>query len=115
MAGLLNKRTLRTLYKCFIALPPFNRYSMPAPHKVFFGVTSNADIHGQFSPDGMLIEIHEDRKTLKQMCEVLHHEMIHVYYYWNNKNSNDYEKHDERFDKFAIEICKLYGYSRRSF
>ena len=96
-------------------MPPFNRYKMPAPVKIQFEIIDSPDCYGLFLTPPMRIQIDKSRKSLKQVSEVLHHEMIHLLNYTRNPKSNDHEKHDERFDVLADEICELYGYNRKTF
>mgnify|MGYP003353038971 CR=1 FL=1 len=110
---LLTKQNLRKLYACFVRLPPFCNYRMPAPHKVTFKVVNDPDTYGWFVNDPPRIEISKLCEDFNKVNETLLHEMIHCML-WYNKHK-DFDQHDHKFDKYAEIVCNLYGYDKKEF
>ena len=111
---LLTRQNLRKLYACFVKLPPFNGYRMPAPHKVQFGIiNTNGDVLGYFHTDPTRIEVDVSNDTYLKITETLMHEMIHCLLYYHNHN--DFDAHEKKFNKYANIICNLYGFNLEEF
>jgi len=93
---LLTKQNLRKLYACFVKLPPFNLYPMPAPHKVGFGVMdTKGEVLGYFHTYPTRIE------------------MVHCML-WNSGHT-DYDKHSVKFTKYSKMVCDEYNFNLEEF
>jgi hypothetical protein len=111
---LLTRQNLRKLYACFVKLPPFNGYKMPAPHKVQFGIiNTNGDVLGYFHTDPTRIEVDVSNDTYLKISETLMHEMIHCLLYYHNQN--DFDQHEKKFQKYAKMVCNIHGFNLKDF
>jgi len=111
---LLTKQNLRKLYACFVKLPPFNNYRMPAPHKVNFGViNTNGEVLGYFHTEPTRIEVDVSNDTFTKISETLMHEMIHCLLHYNNHT--DFDQHDKKFQKYAKLTCNIHGFNLEEF
>ena len=110
---ILNKRFLRKLYNCYKDLPPFCSKRMPPARKVTFEVTNDEDYLGMFIPNPMRIQITPNNINFHLLTETLHHEMVHLYLFYNNHT--DYNQHEEKFKQIADEICEVLMLDREKF
>ncbi len=73
---LLTKQNLRKMYACFVRLPPFNGYKMPAPHKVNFSIiNTKGEVLGYFLTEPTRIQIDVSNDTYLKISETLMHEV----------------------------------------
>lgn len=111
---LLTKQNLRKLYACFVKLPPFNLYPMPAPHKVGFGVMdTKGEVLGYFHTYPTRIEVDIANDSFLKVSETLMHEMIHCML-WNSGHT-DYDKHSVKFKKYSKMVCDEYNFNLEEF
>jgi len=112
--NLLTKQNLRKLYKCFMSLPPFNEYRMPAPHKVSFQVVNDPEAFGWFINDPPRIQLSKALCTNWDfISQTMLHEMIHLCLWYNHHN--DFDQHDEKFNRMAKRVCAVYKFNIEEF
>ena len=110
---LLTRQNLRKMYKCFISLPPFNEYRMPAPHKVRFSVINTKEALGYFHNEPYRIQIDNSNDSYLKISETMLHEMIHLCRCHNGHE--DFAEHNEKFNIYAQKICELYNFNYEEF
>jgi len=108
MKTTLTPENLAILYDMACKLPPFNKLSMPKSSKVKFKVIKNPDIYGCFDEHEMAIEISANAcGYFTTIFSTLLHEMVHLALYV--KGDDDFDKHDEKFQKIKRVYAEVYS------
>jgi len=108
MKTTLTPKNLAILYDMACKLPPFNTLKMPKSSKVKFKVIKNPDIYGCFDEHEMAIEISANAcGYFTTIFSTLLHEMVHLALYV--KGDDDFDKHDEKFQKIKRVYAEIYS------
>ena len=113
-------KMLEELYCLICKLPPINKWKMPSTAEIVFKVSdhvylNNEKCYATYTYDDGLHEIlisREMNKTFNEiLCSMLH-EMIHMR---RAGKTEDWDKHDAVFKKYAKTICEEFGLNRIGF
>lgn len=104
----LTPQNLAVLYDMACKLPPFNKLKMPKSSRVKFKVIRNPDIYGCFDEQELAIEISANAcGHFTTIFSTLLHEMVHLALYV--KGDDDFDKHDEKFQKIKRVYAEVYS------
>jgi hypothetical protein len=115
-------KILESIYCLICQLPPVNKWKMPTTAEIDFKVSDKVFHDGlecyatyTFDSEKDVHEILISRQmntTFEMILTSLLHEIIHMR---RSKKSEDWDKHDAVFKKYAKIICKEYGLERIGF
>ena len=108
MKTTLTSQNLAHLYDMACKMPPFNKLKMPKSNKVTFKVVKNPNVYGCFDEVEMTIEISSNAcGHFTTIFSTLLHEMVHLALYV--RGDDDFDKHDEKFQKIKRVYAEVYS------
>ena len=109
-------RHVRAAYELFRALPPYDRWRLPKPHKVRFSVYANGREYGRYEYDGRH-HIKISRRNVRSfhaLAITMAHELIHLRQQLAGTDSDE-SQHNREFVKLAKQACRALGFESAGF
>jgi hypothetical protein len=112
---------LCAVYEMLLSFPPFDRWGLPAPDKIYFitggQLENGTDAWAEYgSEDGHTIHFDENRHwTMALLVSVMAHEMGHLRQELIGKRPAEKEQHNSAWKRIAAVICKEQGYDPETF
>lgn len=117
---LVTQARLRSVYAMLSAMPPFNRWALPAAGTVRFYLVNKPATDGEYNVDDKgrhSIGINSDRcHTLIHLTRTMAHEMVHMRQELIGKRpATKDEQHNREFYRLARLVCRDLGFESEGF
>ncbi len=112
----VNVHLIRQCYAHLRELPPFDRWALPSPDQVEFGILVGRD-HAVYHNDGMhRIAVNDlTHTTHEQVMQTVAHEMVHLHQELVGRLPFKKDPHNADFRRWARLICKEFGWNVQTF
>ena len=103
-------------YDYLAASPPFDKWNLPSSEEVQFSVIKTKDRTAHYCRKKGVHQIAISKAYVGRhdmLLSSMAHEMIHLHMWqtcWNRRNP-----HDETFQKYADQVCKIHDFDRLTF
>lgn len=106
--------TVKAVYTCLLAFPPFNRWRLPLPDSLTFYAVPYTSEWGEYNAERKTLRISMAKvSTFQSLVLAVAHEMVHVREdvagRWAKKHDNAY------FKKLADQVCRTFEFDRANF
>jgi hypothetical protein len=118
---ILTPHRLAAVYDCLRAFPPFSRWNLPPADEVVFRVTRHKDRQGhcRINSDGKtgaeIIVSEYYVGTFDTLVNLIGHEMIHLYQFFNKTDPPGDIQHNEEFRHIAKQVCRDFNWDFKQF
>jgi hypothetical protein len=112
----VNTHLIRQCYAHLRELPPFDRWCLPGPDTVEFGILIGRD-HAVYERSGVhRIAVNDlTHTTHEQVMQTVAHEMVHLRQELLGRLPLKKDPHNAEFRRMARAICKEFGWNVQTF